>query len=458
MSDNTESSQQDRSARTHPNPNATGAPNPLQGHDPGIPGRETHERQAAWLRGEMDGEEGIRHLPASLADPIALRAPRLFPILSDNIRSYAIVLMDVDGIIRHWGEGARLMKWWTKAQANGAHLRLLYPDGGASDGTAEAHLQAAAEKGEYTGEGERMRSDGSVFWAGVTLAALRDEDGMLIGFAQVTRDLGAQRAVDAALKSAKVAAETHRVAEEAQRLRNLFVASVSHEIRSPLNALLGYLAMLERESAGRERQRGYVARIRTTATHLMDVVDDLLEVSRLDAGRFPVTLATARLGRAVEAAVAEVESHAVAKQVVMTNAVSGNAAEISYWGDEARVRQVLVNLLSNAVKFTQSGGRITVSAGSADTASPGAVVRGAGPWVYIRVEDTGEGIPAERLQAIFEPYVQAQVAHVHRGTGLGLSISRRLARLMGGDVSVKSEVGVGSAFVLWLPVAAANAE
>jgi PAS domain S-box-containing protein len=457
MTDNAEAPKQNANARVHPNPNATGAPDPLPGDDRGIPGRETHERRAAWLRGEMPREQGT-DLIVPPEDPIALRAPRLLPILSENIRSYAIFLMDVDGIIRYWGEGARLMKWWTKAQAIGAHLRVLYPDGGASDGTAEAHLQVAAENGEYTGEGERVRSDSSVFWAGVTLTALRDDDGVLVGFSKVTRDLGAQRAVEAALKSAKVAAEAHRVAAEAQRLRNLFVASVSHEIRSPLNALLGYLAILERESAGRERQRTYVARIRTTATHLMDVINDLLEVSRIDSGRFPVTLAAARVGRAVEAAVAEVESQAAARNVDMTNAVSGSAAEISYWGDEARVRQVLVNLLSNAIKFTRSGGRVTVSAGSADRASPGVVVRGAGPWAYIRVEDTGEGIAAERLHAIFEPYVQAQVEHVHRGTGLGLSITRRLARLMGGDVSVQSDVGVGSTFVLWLPVAPADAE
>lgn len=389
---------------------------------------------------------------------VALSAPHLLSILSDNVRDYAIVVADVDGIIRHWGEGARLMHGWTEAQACGSHLRRLYPADGASDGTAEAHLGAAAEKGEYTGEGERVRSDGSVFWAGVTLTALRDQNGDLVGVTSVTRDLGARRAIDAALKSAKAAAKAHRVAEEAERLRNLFVASVSHEIRSPLNALLGYLAMLERESVGRERQRAYIGRIRTTAAHLMDVVDDLLEVSRLDAGRFPVTLAAARIGRAVEAAVTEVESHAVAKDVVLTNAVSGDAAEMLYWGDEARVRQVLVNLLSNAVKFTPSGGRVTVSAGSADMASAEAVARGGGPWLYVRVDDTGEGIAPARLQAIFEPYVQAEIEHVHRGTGLGLFISRRLARLMGGDVSVKSEVGAGSSFVLWLPVAPADTE
>jgi hypothetical protein len=133
------------------------------------------------------------------------------------------------------------------------------------------------------------------------------------------------------------------------------------------------------------------------------------------------------------------------------------------------VRQILANLLANAVKFTappegaggatgaggSEPGRITVSAGAATQASPDARLSGPGPWVYVRVEDTGAGIPADRLQAIFEPFVQVDMAltRAHGGAGLGLAISRRLARLMGGDVTVRSEVGAGSTFFLWLPAA-----
>ncbi|HXD21688.1 MAG TPA: ATP-binding protein [Vicinamibacterales bacterium] len=122
------------------------------------------------------------------------------------------------------------------------------------------------------------------------------------------------------------------------------------------------------------------------------------------------------------------------------------------WGDETRVRQIIVNLLSNAMKYTQGTGAVTISAGTADSA-PDAHLSGLGPWIFVRVEDNGEGIPADRLEAIFEPFEQATAAHADRGTGLGLSISRRLARLMGGELTVQSDVGKGSAFVLWLPVA-----
>jgi PAS domain S-box-containing protein len=155
---------------------------------------EEREREAAYRRGE--GRERARAVGGG-APPVeepprgahtgharASVAARAFAALAENVRDYAIFLMDPTGVITFWGEGARLIKWWTKDQAEGAHLRLLYPAGGSNDGGAEAHLREAAERGEYTGEGQRVRSDGSTFWAGVTLTALWDEDGHLLGLRQ----------------------------------------------------------------------------------------------------------------------------------------------------------------------------------------------------------------------------------------------------------------------------------
>src|SRR5215218_6800189 len=122
-----------------------------------------------------------------------------FAALAENVRDYAIFLMEPTGVICYWGEGARLMKWWSRAEAEGSHLRMLYPENGSEDGTAEAHLEESAATGEYTGEGQRVRGDGSTFWAGVTLTALRDSDGTLLGFAKVTRDMTVRRGAEAAL-------------------------------------------------------------------------------------------------------------------------------------------------------------------------------------------------------------------------------------------------------------------
>ncbi|MBW3571430.1 MAG: PAS domain S-box protein [Gemmatimonadetes bacterium] len=437
-----------------PDPDATGSAAPPPG-DRGAPGRETQERQAAARRGEArareraGGSAAPRDPYSGLARPGV--AHQAFAALAENVRDYAIFLLDPDGIITFWGEGARLIKWWTKDQAEGAHLRLLYPDGGGEDGTAEAHLQCSAETGEYTGEGHRIRSDGSTFWAGLTLTALRDADGTLLGFAKVTRDLTAQRATESARRAALEAAE------EASRLKSLFLATMSHEIRTPLNAIMAYTDLLAMEMAGplTQAQHEQLGRIRSSSQHLLGIIDDVLDLSRIESGRMTTGRARLRVGTMVSEALVLVEPQAASRRVDMVNAVSGFATDHQCWGDAERVRQILVNLLSNAVKFTDPGGRITVSAGTAADAPPGSEVEGPGPWVYFRVEDTGRGIPPERMVAIFEPFVQADMAltRQHGGAGLGLAISRRLARLMGGGLTARSQVGVGSTFFLWLPAA-----
>ena len=395
-------------------------------------------------------------------------AARAFTAFADNVRNYAIFLLDPDGIITYWGEGARLMKWWTHEQAEGAHLRLLYPDGGSDDGTAEEHVREAEERGEYTGEGHRIRSDGSTFWAGVTLTALRSGDGSLLGFAKVTRDLTARRAADELLQAAAASADAaHAEAEAASgtdAARSGLLATMSHELRTPINAVLGYLDLLELETDGplSAGQRQHLTRARTSAKHLLALVGDVLDFSRMEADQAPLDRQRFRVGDAVSGAIELVVPQARARGVELTDAVSGYAAGLAAWGDLGRARQILVNLLANATRFTGprhgEAGRITVSAGTAAKVSAEPGLHGSGPWVYVRVEDTGTGIPADWLQPIFEPFVQGDtgLAGAHGGAGLGLAISRRLARRMGGDVQVRSEVGVGSTFLLWLPAAPAD--
>jgi PAS domain S-box-containing protein len=380
-----------------------------------------------------------------------LRAELLFTLLAENVREYAVFLLDADGVIRCWGEGARLMKWWTAHQAEGAHLRLLYPDGGAEDGTAEEHLQTAAASGEYTGEGHRVRSDGSTFWAGVTLSSLRNAGGELVGFTKVTRDFSARRAVEASLAAqAQSLPQPPRLDDEVTRARTL-IASVSHELRTPLNAMLGYVALLEHMITDTQ-QRDYIVRLQRSGRHLVQIVNDILDMSGDDTAPIAMSRAVRRLGAAVQESLADIQAQARDSGVEIVNAMSGTAGDVAYFGDEGRVRQILVNLLTNALKFTGERGRITVSGGAAARVA-GAALTGPGPWAYVRVEDNGRGIPDDMQAAIFEPFQQSDETDRHQGSGLGLAISRRLARVMGGDLTVQSAVGVGSVFTLWLPIA-----
>jgi PAS domain S-box-containing protein len=380
-----------------------------------------------------------------------MEAELIYTLVAENVRDYAIFLMDPQGVIQCWGEGARLMKWWTKEQAEGGHLRLLYPDGGAEDGTAEEHIAHAAATGEYNGEGHRVRSDGTTFLAYVTLTALRNRKGELVGFTKVTRDFSARRAVEAALQRDRdVPPDARENAEDANRLRRI-VTNISHEMRTPLNAIVGSISLLERQLASGDRDPVHIQRLQRNSRHLLAIVDDVLELSRAEDGRVKLSPEGHRLSGAIEEALADVETQAQGRNLVLVNAVSGAAGDLPYWGDESRVSQILVNLLSNAIKFTDAGGRITISGGTGESVA-GAILAGPGPWAYVRVEDTGRGIPPEKLATIFEPFEQTEVADQHRGTGLGLSISRNLARLMGGDLTAQSELGVGSRFTLWLPI------
>jgi PAS domain S-box-containing protein len=168
------------------------------GENRSVQSAESAERRAAWERGRARRAAGATGHNPEIGRANPELAHRAFAALAENVRDYAIFLMDVNGIIRFWGEGAYLVKRWTKEQAEGAHLRILYLDGGSEDGTAEAHLREAAERGEYVGEGHRVRADSTTFWARVTLTALRDERGTLLGFTKVTIDLSAQHAADQA--------------------------------------------------------------------------------------------------------------------------------------------------------------------------------------------------------------------------------------------------------------------
>jgi PAS domain S-box-containing protein len=278
--------------------------------------------------------------------------------------------------------------------------------------------------------------------------------GMAAQALERARSYDAERAERAA---AEAAAEREREAraeaEAANRAKSEFLANMSHELRTPLNASLGYADLLELELAGplTEGQRGYLERIRVSNRHLLGLVEDVLDLSKLSAGRMAVEREPADAAEVIRAALTLVQPQADARRVAVHDRCDG--CTFSYVGDEDRVRQVLVNLLSNAVKFTEPGGEVVVDAGTAEAPDAGARLAGSGPWTFFRVRDNGVGIAPEQLESVFLPFVQAETGRTrtHGGTGLGLTISREFARLMGGDLTLRSTPGQGAAFTLWLP-------
>ncbi|HUQ99986.1 MAG TPA: ATP-binding protein [Gemmatimonadaceae bacterium] len=255
--------------------------------------------------------------------------------------------------------------------------------------------------------------------------------------------------------------EARLEAEAASRAKSEFLAIMSHELRTPLNAVLGYSELLELGISGplTDKMREQIGRIRMSGNHLLGLVNDILDLAKVEAGRLTVTSAPASASGTLTAAMALIQPQAAARGLELKVGAIESPGPV-YLGDDERVRQIVVNLLSNAVKFTATGGSITVGVSATRSPAKEARLQPQRPYVVFQITDTGQGIPEEKLMAIFDPFVQAESGHARsrEGSGLGLTISRRLARLMGGDLTVKSVPGKGSTFSLWLPADADSNE
>jgi PAS domain S-box-containing protein len=362
---------------------------------------------------------------------------RIYQLMVDSVRDYAIFMLDPNGHVASWNQGAQRIKGYTADEIIGRHFSAFYPAEDIASRKPARELKIATREGRFEEEGIRLRKDGSSFWANVVITAVRDEDGTLVGFAKVTRDLTERRAAQE-----QAIADTRRVAqaEAANITKSEFLAAMSHELRTPLNAIGGYVELLNLGIGGptTSEQQEYLGRIRKSQQHLLGIISDLLNFSRIEAGHLSYEVGPVSLAAVVEAVTPMVEPAAAAKQLALKHAVPEQAVAV---GDRARIDQILLNLLSNAIKFTSAGGTVTIK---------GAV---SAKTVSMSVTDTGRGVPREKLESIFEPFVQLgrSLSSSHEGMGLGLSISRDLARAMGGNLTVSSTVGVGSTFTLTLP-------
>jgi PAS domain S-box-containing protein len=275
------------------------------------------------------------------------------------------------------------------------------------------------------------------------------------------RDITDRKQAQERAQQLSVEREARLAAEAASRAKSEFLAIMSHELRTPLNAVLGYSELMELGISGplTSQMREQIGRIRVSAVHLLGLVNDILDLAKVEAGRLQVSSGPCSAAGTIAAAIALIQPQAAAGGLDLAVLPATNPSPV-YRGDDERVRQILVNLLSNAVKFTAHGGKITVAIASSSTPDSDTRLQPHRSYVSFRVTDTGAGIPEEKLLSIFDPFVQAESGHSRsrEGSGLGLTISRRLARLMGGDLTVQSEVGKGSTFTLWLPAETATRE
>ena len=363
----------------------------------------------------------------------------LYRLLVESVQDYAIFALDSTGHIVSWNLGAQRLKGYEAKEIIGKFFGIFYPAELVASRFPQHELEVAARDGRFEDEGWRIRKDGSRFWANVIITALHDEAGRLVGFAKVTRDLTERRASEErAIADARTIAES----EATSRAKSAFLAAMSHELRTPLNAIGGYADLLSMQIGGpvTSQQRQYLDRIRSSQQHLLAIINDILNFSRIEAGQIEYRIEEVPVEPVIDSVMRMIEPQAIGKQLdIRRPGTNGRAVR----ADRLKVEQILLNLLSNSVKFTDEGGCIEVA------------VRAGKDDVHIEVRDTGIGIPPDKLESIFEPFVQVGRSHRTQveGAGLGLAISRDLARAMKGELTVESAVGRGSTFSLTLPAA-----
>lgn len=377
-----------------------------------------------------------------------------FRLLVEGVSEYAIFMLDVNGRVATWNVGAQRIKGYRADEIIGRHFSVFYPPEARQSGWPEHELQVATAKSRFVDEGWRLRKDGSAFWANVTITALRDDKGQLVGFAKLTRDLTERRRIEAAEvvnQEREEILEAERsarmAAQRATHIKDEFLATLSHELRTPLSAILGWTQVLLRsgdnESAARVRHAIEV--IDRNARAQVQLIDDLLDLSRMMAGKTRLDLQQIAILGVVQAAVESARPAAEAKDIRLQTLLDPAPATVH--ADASRLQQVFWNLLSNAVKFTPKGGRIQV------------VLQRVNSHIELGVSDTGVGIPASFLPHVFDRLSQhdSSSARAHGGLGLGLAIARQLVELHGGSIRAASAgEDCGATFVVELPLSIAQ--
>jgi PAS domain S-box-containing protein len=354
-----------------------------------------------------------------------------FRLLVENVRDYGLFNLDLDGTITSWNAGAERISGYSAEDIIGRHFSVFYPPEDLAANKPARELEIVRRDGRFEEEGWRLRKGGERYWSNVVITAIYAADGSLVGFGKVTRDLTERRdAAERALADARRVA----AAESANRTKSEFLTAMSHELRTPLNAIGGYGELLAMGLGGSvsPEQLEYIERIRRSQQHLLGIINDILNFSRIEAGQVVYDIHPVSVGEVAESVVPMIVPQAEGKHLKVERTAKVTTC---VHADRAKLEQVLLNLLSNAVKFTSHG---TIRISSFEE----------GDRAGLRVEDTGIGIPSDKLASIFEPFVQVgrSLTTPHEGTGLGLAISRDLTRAMGGELTVTSRPGEGTIF------------
>ena len=339
-----------------------------------------------------------------------------------------IITTDLDDRILTWNRGAEVLFGYNKDEVIGKHLSILLPQERVHE-LAEMRAKVEISGALRDIEVRSKRKDGVMIYLSLSVSPIRDVEGRIIGFLRVAKDITEKKRYERRLK-------------ELDKMKSDFVSNVSHELRTPLTAIKGSVDNMLDGLTGslNEKQVRYLARIKSNTDRLSRLINDLLDLSRIESGRVEVRPTIVPLAALAE----EVAEHlkAVAAEKMIQIEVPSPDRSLTVWADRDKVTQILMNLIGNAVKFTPQEGKVTV-----------AMEKNGIEDVRISVADTGPGILPEETNKIFVKFYQ--VANIEKqrpkGSGMGLAISKALVEMHGGKIWVESELGRGSTFYFTLP-------
>ncbi|MBA3821183.1 MAG: PAS domain S-box protein [Deltaproteobacteria bacterium] len=372
-----------------------------------------------------------------------VRGEERFRLLIESVREYAIFMLDRTGHVESWNLGAQRLKGYSAADIIGRHFSVFYPPEDVASGKPARELEIATATGQYEEEGWRIRKDGSRLWANVVITALRDETGDVVGFGKVTRDMTERRAHQELLRDAATELE-RRVHERTAQLEHAtlkleatnaeleaFGYSVSHDLRAPLRALDGFSKRVLASAADRltDSERGELQRVRAAAQRMAQLIDDLLNLSRLTRTSFePKPIELGSIAREVCDELRRGDPGRDV-EVVIDDAMQASA-------DPRMLRIVLENLIGNAWKFSRGRPRARIEVGC---------TRSEGRTVY-HVRDDGVGFDPKYAGKLFFPFQRLHSAREFEGTGIGLATVQRIVRGHGGEIWATSAPGSGATF------------
>ncbi|MGB3561243.1 MAG: PAS domain S-box protein [Geitlerinemataceae cyanobacterium] len=358
-------------------------------------------------------------------------------------------IVDLEGKVVYANSATRRMFGYQQGELVGKNAAIFYPEdsrvwlewvlqqaGVTISSTLGSLKDRQSQLAEgWSGEVICQRQNGEHFPALVSVSAIPNDRGQSTAVSMICRDITTQKATQAEL------AAKNLELERAGRLKSAFLANMSHELRTPLTSILGFSSLLTQQIFGQlnAKQMVYVQRIHDSGEHLLKLIKDVLDLSKVEAGKVKLDIVPISVSQVCETTLALVSEQAAEQDIAIQTSIQPNLAPLM--ADELRVRQMLINLLSNAIKFSSPGGTIGLEA----TARAG--------YLHLIVWDEGIGIPEEKQALLFQPFQQIENAlrRQHEGTGLGLALTRQLAELHSGTVECDSQPGKGSRFTISLP-------